>query len=279
MRNLALFLVKNYYFFLFIFLQSIAFFLLIQNNKFQRAGFINSSNAIAGNVYETWSGMTDYLNLKHANELLANENSQLRNKLKSSTADYTTKPVQVTDSVFKQKYSFVTAKVVNNSTNRKNNYLTLNRGSQQGISRGMAVMSSDGVVGIVKEVSNNFCAVMSILHKDVIVPSSIKKYGENTIVHWDGNDYRFGMMENVPSHLKIAKGDTIVTSAYSSIFPEGINVAIVDEIFPVKGNTFNNVKVRFSTDLKKLSYVYIVNNILHDEQVGLEKQVMQKDKE
>ena len=279
MRNLFLFLAKNYYLFLFIFLQSLAIFLLVQNNKFQRAGFINSSNALAGNVYETWSGLTDYLNLKHANELLANENSQLRNKLKSATADYTTHPVQVTDSVFKQKYSFITSKVVNNSTNRKNNYLTLNRGSQQGVARGMAVMCGEGVVGIVKEVSNNFCAVMSVLHKDVNIPSSIKKYGENTIVHWDGDDYHYGMMENIPSHLKIVKGDTIVTSAYSSIFPEGIMVGTVEEIMPIPGNTFNNVRVRFSTDYKKLSYVYIVNNILRDEQEGVEKQAMQKDKE
>src|SRR5882672_1655475 len=181
MRNLVLFLVKNYYIFLFIFLQSIALFLLVQNNKYQRAGFINSSNALAGNVYDTWSSMTDYLNLKHANELLATENGLLHNQLKNSKADYTTHPVQITDSVFKQKYSFITAKVVNNSTNRKNNYLTLNRGSLQGVARGMAVMCGEGVVGIVKEVSNNFCVVMSILHKDVNVPSSIKKYGESTI--------------------------------------------------------------------------------------------------
>jgi rod shape-determining protein MreC len=278
MRNLFLFLVKNYYFFLFLFLEAIAVILLVQNNKYQHAGFINSSNAITGTVYQTWSGVTDYLSLRQANELLAEENALLRGQAKDARTDYTVKQVSISDSVYKQKYSFITAKVVNNSTNRRNNYLTLNRGTEQGVSRGMSVICGEGVVGIVKEVSNNFCTVMSILHKDVNVPSSIRKFGENTIVQWDGSDYRIGNMDNVPSHLKVVKGDTIVTSAYSSVFPEGIMVGTIETIIPIQGNTFNNIKVHFSTDFRKLSYVYIVNNLLRDEQEKLEKETLSKEK-
>lgn len=278
MRNLFLFLVKNYYFFLFLFLEAIAVILLVQNNKYQHAGFINSSNAITGTVYQTWSGMTDYLSLRQANELLAEENARLRSQAKDARTDYTVKQVNISDSAYKQKYSFITAKVVNNSTNRRSNYLTLNRGTQQGVSRGMSVICGEGVVGIVKEVSNNFCTVMSVLHKDVNVPSSIRKFGENTIVQWDGSDYRIGNMDNVPSHLKVVKGDTIVTSAYSSVFPEGIMVGTIETIIPIQGNTFNNIKVHFSTDFRKLSYVYIVNNLLRDEQEKLEKETLSKEK-
>jgi rod shape-determining protein MreC len=279
MRNLFLFLAKNYYFFLCLFLESLSVFLLVQYNTYQHAGFINSSNAIAGSVYESWTGMTGYFGLRHSNELLAEENAQLHNKLKNAYADYTIRSKQLTDTVYKQKYSYIAAKVVNNTTNRRNNYLTLDRGAAQGIKSGMAVVCSEGVVGIVANVSENYATVRSLLHKDINIPSMIRKYGENTILFWDGDDYRFGRMENVPSHLKLLKGDTIVTSAYSSIFPEGVLVGTVEEVMPIQGNTFNNVRVRFSTDFRKLSYVYIVNNMMHDEQETLEKQSQAKDKE
>jgi rod shape-determining protein MreC len=279
MRNLAAFLVKNYYLFLFLFLESIAVFLLVSNNSYQRAGFINSSNVVAGSIYETWSGVTDYLALKHSNELLADENAALRNQLKNAQADYTVKPVSVSDSVFKQKYIYIPARVVNNSTNRKNNYITLNRGAKQGVRRLMGVICGEGVVGIVQEVSDNFCTVRSVLHQSMNVPSMIRKFGENSIVTWDGEDNNIGKMDRVPSQLKIVKGDTVITSTYSSIFPAGIMVGTVNEVIPVAGITFNNVRVRYSTQFSKLSYVYVVNNLLQTEQDSLEKETLSKEKQ
>ncbi|MEW6468527.1 MAG: rod shape-determining protein MreC [Bacteroidota bacterium] len=271
MRNLVLFFYKNYFTFLFLFLESVAVFLLIQNNNYQRASFVNSSNAVAGSVYETWSGITDYFSLGRSNEQLAKENAELRNMLKGSYTSYLVTPGLVRDSALKQQYSYIVAKVVNNSVNRKNNYLTLNRGSAQGVKKGMAVISGQGVVGIVKEVSSNFSSVMSVLHSKVTVPSSVKKYGETGLLTWETGDYRFGTMRNIPSHLKLLKGDTIVTSSYSSIFPAGIMVGTIEEVQPITGNTFNNLKVRLSTDFGKITYVYIVNNLLKDEQEELEK--------
>ena len=279
MRNLFLFLTKNYYFFLFLFLESVAVLLLIRNNNYQRAGFINSSNAISGRIYEAWTGMTDYLNLKHSNDLLVEENAMLRNKLKNSLEDYSMDQTTISDSGYKQKYTFIPAKVVNNSCNRRNNYLTLNRGSAQGIHRLMGVISSEGVVGIVQEVSENFCTVRSVLHMTMKVPSMIRKYRENSMVYWDGEDNTIARMDNVTSNLKIVKGDTVVTSNYSSVFPAGIMVGTVEEIVPIKGNTFNNLSVRLSTGFNKLSYVYIVNNILQQEQEDLEKKTSSGEKQ
>jgi rod shape-determining protein MreC len=271
MRNLFLFLTKNYYIILFLFLESFSVFLVIQNNHFQRSHFLNSSNAISGSIYETYSGITDYFGLKETNKKLADENVMLRNQLRQSYSYLSSTTVTVKDSVRKQQYVCITAKVVNNSTNRRKNYLTLNAGTNQGIKTEMGVISSDGIVGIVRDVSGNFCSVMSVLHENTRIPVNIKKFGENSILLWNGEDEWHARMERIPSHLLIAKGDTIVTSSYSSIFPEGVLVGTVESFEKIAGNTFYNVTVKLSTDFNRLSYVKIVNNLMKEEQTSLEK--------
>ncbi|MFI5163773.1 MAG: rod shape-determining protein MreC [Bacteroidia bacterium] len=273
MRNLILFLTRNYYIILFLGLESLSIFLVIQNNHFQRSHFLNSSNAAAGTIYEIYSGITDYFGLKEKNNKLARENVTLRNLLKQSFYYKTSATVTVKDSLHKQQYIYLTAKVVNNSTNRRKNYLTLNIGSKQGVGTEMAVISSDGIVGIVRDVSDNFCSVMSVLHENNRIPVMIKKFGENSILVWNGNenDEWHGRMERIPSHLQLSKGDTIVTSSYSSIFPEGIMVGTIEGFEKIAGNTFYNVTIKLSTDFNRLSYVNIVNNLMKDEQIKLEK--------
>jgi rod shape-determining protein MreC len=277
MRKLVLFVYKNHLLFLFLFLQSVSVLLLIQNNNYQRTSFISSSNAISGNALAAYTNITSYLDLRATNEVIATENADLRNRLKSSFTNYTSKNTVVSDSVYKQQYIYITAKVVNNSVTRRNNYLTLNRGALQGVKPQMAVISSTGVIGIVKNVSDNFCTVMSVLHGNVKVPVMIKRYGENAILNWEGTDFKTGNVPNVPSHLKLIKGDTLVTSAYSSIFPQGIMVGTINDIAVVQGNTFNNLKINFSTDFRKVAYVYIVNNLLKDEQQSLEDKTQEED--
>lgn len=271
MRNLILFLTRNYYILLFLLLESLSIYLVIQNNHFQRAHVLNSSNVIAGNIYETYSGITDYFRLKEKNEKLAQENVMLRNQLREFFSNELKSPVTAKDSLHKQQYIYLVAKVVNNSTNRMKNYLTLNVGSKQGIKPEMAVISSNGIVGIVRDVSGNFCSVMSLLHTNARIPVTIKKFGENSIFTWNGEDEWHAQMERIPSHLELSKGDTIVTSAYSSIFPEGIMVGTIEEFKKIAGNTFYNVRVKLSTNFNRLSYVNVVNNLMKDEQNKLEK--------
>src|SRR3990167_7281000 len=128
MRNLLLFLTKYHYFFLFILLEFIAILLLIQNNNYQKAGFINSTNSVTGTVHETFSGITEYFRLKQVNQKLLMENAALRDHLHTSFYQYTTASDTIHDTIHKQKYLFVPAKVVNSTTHKQNNYLTLNRG-------------------------------------------------------------------------------------------------------------------------------------------------------
>ena len=272
MRNLIVFIWKHYFFFLFLSLETIYVYLIVQNNYFQRAGFISSSNNLSGSIFQTYNNANQYLHLKETNAQLARENAILLEKTLSSYRITNVAIQKVNDSIYKQKYQYLSAKVVNNSTNRRSNYLTINVGSRQGVEPDMAVISSSGVVGIVKDVSDNFSSVMSLLHKDLKISSKIKKEGSFGPLSWEGENYGYATLNDIPTHVPLIKGDTIVTSAYSSIFPEGILVGIVESFERKEGENFFSVNVQLSTEFKKLDYVYVINNMEKQEQDQLEKQ-------
>lgn len=271
MRNLILFFTRNYYVILFLLLESLSLFLFFQNNHLQRAHFLNSSNAIAGNIYNMYSEVTQYFSLREQNEKLSEENSILRNQLRELYINELKAPVHIKDTLHNKQYIYYSAKVVNNSTNRRNNYLTLNIGSSHGVKEGDGVIASDGVVGIVRTVSDNFSSVMSCLHVNVRVPVVIKKFNEFSILQWDGRSEEYSRLSApIPSHLEISKGDTVVTSG-SGIFPEGIMAGTIESFEKIAGNTFYDVTVKLSTDFSQLKYVMVVHNLLREEQVKLEQ--------
>jgi len=276
MKNLFLFLWRFKYFILFLLLEIFSFYLIFQNSNFHHAAFVNSSNAMAANVNESVKSMKDYLNLKKVNGDLATENARLRSMLKDSYYSDTASKKNVTDTVHHQQYSLIAAKVINNSVNRRNNYLTLDIGSQQGIQSEMGVVCSEGLVGIVKDVSPHFCSVMSFLHKDSRISAKVKKSGYIGSLVWDGYSSDHAELRDIALHVQLAKGDTIVTSSYSSIFPEGIMLGFVDEVEKKAGDNFYNITVRLSTDFSKLTYVYVVNNVLKAEQEKLEQTQQEK---
>ncbi len=278
MRNLVTFIWKHSFFALFLILESVCMYLVVQNNNFQRASFINSSNQVSASVLTTSKNIEDYFLLKDENEKLATENAQLRahlkesisaivNDLDSSKTEYID-PIKKT--IYRQKYTYTSAKVVNNSTNRRNNFLTLNKGSKQGVKKNMAVITNTGVVGQVKEVSENFCTVMSLLHSATTINVLLKKDGSFGPLHWDGEDFSFATLSDIPTHVKLIQGDTVVTSPYSTTFPENIMIGTVDSYVQESRKPFFTVKVKLSTEFKKLTYVYIVNNMLKEEQETLE---------
>lgn len=271
MRNLLRFLWKYSNFVLFMLMEVFCLYLVFQNNKFQKAGWINSSNAFAGNVFTTVNSIKEYFALKESNELLAAENARLRSQSLGSYAKYITTTTTVNDTTLKQQYTYIPAEVVNNSVNRRNNYLTLNRGYKQGISNDMAVITSNGIIGYTKDVSANFCTVLSILNKDAKISAKIKRYGELGSLIWEGGDYRFGLLQDIGTHVKITKGDTIVTSNFSDIFPSNIIIGTVESFAPREGGEFYNIKVKYSANLKNVTHVYIVNNILREEKKILEE--------
>ncbi len=271
MRNLLRFLWKYSNFVLFILLEVFCLYLVFQNNSFQKAGWINSSNAFVGNVFTTVNSIKEYFALKETNEMLAAENARLRSQSLGSFAKYITTSTVINDTVLKQQYTYIPAEVVNNSVNRRNNYLTLNRGYKQGITDDMAVVTSNGIIGYTKDVSANFCTVLSILNKDAKISAKIKRFGELGSLIWEGGDYRFGLLQDIGTHVKIAKGDTIVTSNFSDIFPSNITIGTVESFVPREGGEFYNIKVRYTGNLKNVTHVYIINNILREEKKNLEE--------
>jgi rod shape-determining protein MreC len=165
----------------------------------------------------------------------------------------------------------MTARVVNNSTNRRNNYITLDRGRRQGIHTEMAVISAEGVVGIVKDVSEHYCSVLSFLHKDSRISAQVKRNGYIGSMVWEGYDARYGNLKDIAKHIKLAVGDTIVTSSFSRIFPQGVPVGVIEKVNANTGDNFQDVRVRLSVNFGNLAHVYVINSLLKDEQAALEQ--------
>jgi rod shape-determining protein MreC len=272
MRNLVLFIWKYNFFFTFLLLEILSFALVVNSNYYQRASFINSSNYVAANILRTSKNVKDYFSLKEQNEILARENAILRTHSLVSFSESINDTYIINDTTFKQKFTYTSCKVVNNSINRRNNYLTLNKGALDGIKPDMAVITSNGVVGVVKDVSKNFCTVMSLLHSKTVINCKVKKNNFFGPLNWDGSDYRYAYLNDIPTHASLKKGDTVTTSSYSLLFPENILVGTIESFERKPADFFYTVKIKLSTDFKKLSYVYVVNNIQKDEQEKLEEQ-------
>ncbi len=265
MRHLFAYILKHYFFFLFLFLEIIAFSLIVQNN-YQRATFLNSSGRITGNVFNAFNNIAEYFTLKKSNTTLAEENAKLRGILNSSFHSTDMLVFTNQDSLYK----FISAKVISNTVNKQKNYLMLNKGKFNGIEKDMGVITSNGIVGTVIDVSENFSRVMTILHKDNKVNARIKKNDHIGNIEWDGKYYTQGLLTDIPTHVNIYKGDTIITSGNSFIFPEGILVGTVDEHLIDEGGKFNRARINFSVDYNNLYFVYVIVNMMKEEQLNLE---------
>jgi rod shape-determining protein MreC len=269
MRNFFLLIRKYNFFIVFLLLEVASGILLVRNSTYQRAALISTSNELVGKVYTAYSNVTDYLVLGETNRILSAENARLRRADSVSFYYPSFRVLRVNDTIGLQQYEYISARVVNNSVSRVNNYITLDKGSLQGIQPEMAVMGSNGVVGIVKDVSEHFSTVISLLHSSTKISSKIKKndYFGSTV--WDGENPQIAKLLDIPSHAQVKVGDTIVTSSYSGIFPRDILVGIVSGI-GTSGESFKEIKLKLATDFQKLSYVYVVRNLLKSERDTLE---------
>lgn len=271
MRALFIILWRNNFTLVFLALEVFSFYLLMQNSNFQNASMLNSANAVVGRTMEGVNYVKEYIQLKDNNLALAEENARLRNSLKEASYDNDTLKNTISDSINHQQYNYITAKVINNSVNRRNNYLTLSKGSLEGIKPEMGVICSDGIVGIVKQVSPHFCTVMSMLHKDSRISAKIKRNDFFGSLIWEGGSPFFASLKEIDKTVPVQKGDTIITTAYSSIYPAGIMIGRVTDSRVAAGSNFHDIEVHLSTQFQKLSHVYIVNNILKEEQRTIEE--------
>jgi rod shape-determining protein MreC len=197
---------------------------------------------------------------------LAAENADLRRQIEQSYHVFDRRVFIVEDTVFRQQYDYVHAQIIKNTINRRNNYLMINKGSNQGIREGMAVISPNGVVGIVRAVSNNFSSIMSLLHSDARLSARIDRNSFSTgSVSWDGRNVTMAQMLEIPPHIDVYVGDTIITSGFSLNFPEGIFIGVVRNVHTRPADLFHSLDIELSTDFHTLNHVYVIRNLSRHE--------------
>jgi len=270
MRSLFRFLARNYFLMMFLALEVICLVLMVSFNNYQRVTFLNSSNSLFGSVYERFSTMDDYFSLGRTNARLSAENASLRKQLYATIANQEKYPVNRPDTVDAPAYIFTSAKVISNSANKQFNYITLNKGSRQGIKPDMGIINDQGVVGVITNVSPNYSTGLSILNKRLSIPAKISKINYFGALVWDGEHYNTADLKEIPFHIMVNVGDTIVTSGYSNIFPEGIMIGTIKNFDVESGTNFYNIKVELSTNFKTLKYVEVVQNTKRAELIKLE---------
>lgn len=289
MKNLWKFLSRFSVFFVFLAFQFIAFWLMSQHTTMQRVRLVGFAIETVGAMHDVSSSWRDYFSLKQTNHDLSEENARLLAELERYKKWYhnTQSPdlSEVMRSVQEAQhdstmmdangdylpstffsdsaqFSFVSARVVNNSFDRTNNFITINKGRNEGISEEMGIIGPDGVVGIITSVSSNYAVGPTLLNSRWSVSAKIKRTKYFGTLAWDGKNPQYAQLHEIPFHVQIHRGDTLLTSGYSDVFPEGIPVAVIDEVTHSDGANFLNVTAKLLTDFQNLSYVTVVAN--HD---------------
>jgi len=270
MRTLLRFFQKYSNLLLFLLLEIIAVTLIVQGNSYQRSRLIGLNRQVTGYIYNKVDGAREYFSLKEVNEQLVEENMELRNRLDrvSTLLDSAT---VVNELKGEHRYYYVQSRIVQNSIYKQFNYLTLNKGKKQGVFRNMGVVSDQGLVGIILETSANFATVIPVINRDFRLSAKIKSNNYAGILQWDGISPRFAVLNEIPFHVDLSKGDTILTSGFSSIFPEGIDVGTIESFSLEKGN-FYDIRVKLFTDFQRLYHVNVIRNSRQEEQLNLENQ-------
>ena len=259
MYNLWRFILKHHVVILFILLEVISILLLARSQNFHRNRVVNTTNDVVGQVYEWGSEVGNYFRLSKNNRQLAEENAWLREQLAlvydTTTTDYV---INGSDTV----YEYIPAQVVNNSTGQVNNYIIIDKGKVDGIERDMGVISSDGIVGVVADVSQHYASILSLLHSNSVVGVRFKNSQELGSLKWRTNNYRYGIVEDIPTHVVLHEGDTVLTSSYSYIFPEDLMAGTIVEMNTAQSSgALNSAKMRFATDFATLRHVYVIRNL------------------
>ncbi len=264
MRNILNFILKYSRWFVFVIYASISIILLVVNKNYQQSIYLTSANVVTGSVYETWSAVTGYFHLKSINESLQARNAELQNEvlnLSSRLREYQAALSDTIPTPTVERFDYVAAGVVNNNTHHPLNYFTINRGARDGVATGMGVVDQNGVVGIVNVAGPKMARVISLLNEKQHFSVKIKGTTFVGSFWWKGGDPNIGYVEEVPRHATYQIGDTIVTSGYSTAFPEGIPVGVIVSKVNARDNSFFTFRIRLASDFRTINAVRVIKDI------------------
>ncbi len=273
MRNLIAFFRRFRVFLFFAVLQIFSLSLYIRYLSFPKNQYLTTASVVVGKFLEVENDVTKHFNLSKNNIALQKENVELRKKLPQSLYKIGRTLVKIEDTLYKQQYEYIPASVINSSVSRRNNYFTINAGYKQGIKRDMGVFSDKGVVGIIHNVSEHYSVVKTVLTKDINIDVMIEPIGLFGFLKWDGKNAKKGSITGISNDIRIKKWSKVVTKGGSGIFPKGMTVGKVCDTEPIEGEPLWDVVVLFSEDYRSLQQVYVIKNLLIDEQKALEGQI------
>ena len=274
MNNLLSFFVKHSAWFVFMVYMILSLVLLFRDNPYQQSVYLTSANAISANTYEALSTVSSYFHLKDINEDLQERNALLEMELVRLRSQVKDLQVMVPDSLrepWPQHFDFVMARVISNSIAQPHNYITINRGSKQGVKPQMGVVDQNGVVGVVNVVGPNASRVISLLNTDMKLSCKLKNNEYFGSLIWDGRSPEYAVLGDLPKHITFNKGDTVITSGYSALFPEGLIVGIVEGRDKGAEASFASLRVKLTTNFSQLSTVRVITNNMSEQLHVLER--------
>ncbi|MDB5281612.1 MAG: hypothetical protein JWO06_687 [Bacteroidota bacterium] len=278
MYNLFRFFVRYHLFILFLTLEVFCFLLIFRTKHYNQVAYIGIANSANGKLYSTVRSITDYLYLRRISDSLVTENASLRARLSESKIDNHVDSLRVLDTAgrYTQHFTYITARVIRNSVNQSSNLIFLDRGKLHGLTKQMGVVNANGIVGQVISITDNYAAVMSVLSKDFKVSAKLKKSEYFGNMHWDGVNTTSATMEEIPKHVPVKVGDTVVTSGFSELFPRNIMIGKVRKVNIQPDKNFLDISVDLSTDFGNLNYVYVVKNLKRNEIQTLDSLVVKE---
>lgn len=270
MRDLFAFFKKFRVFLFFVALQVFALTTYFTYLSFPRSQYLTSASEVNGKILKASNEVTKHFNLAQNNTLLQQENIALRSRLPQSFIAVESGNVEINDTLYKQRYTYIAATVIKSTFNHRNNYFTLNVGSLEGVERDMGVFTDNGIVGIVHNVSEHFSVVKSVLTEAINIDVMVESTGAFGMLKWDGKDARIGSITGISNDIKVKKWSKVVTRGGSGIFPRGLPVGKISALKPVEGKPLWDISLLFSEDYRKIQRVYVAKNIMKDEQLKLE---------
>ena len=274
MRNLLDFLAKYNHWFVFVALEIVCVVLLFRYNSYQGSVWFSSANVVAGKVYELDAAVKNYFSLTKVNEQLNVRNLYLEQQVKllseqarSATGDSTW--VEKTHAEVLKDYKLIPAKVIANSLDKRDNFITIDKGLADGVRKDMGVACGNGVVGVVYMVSAHYAVVIPLLNSKSNVSVTIRKRGYYGYLHWTGGAADLAYVDDVPRHARFALGDLVETSGYSSIFPPGIIVGQILHVYNSRDGLSYRIQVKLTTDFGNLRDVCVIDNTAMEERIDL----------